>query len=98
MLKIKSIGWKLYFGIGLIMIIVFTGIALVLVINNKNYLQNEVTLQAKSFANFATNQIINNYQLYFSSGYLKFREQIIKTLELILILLEFKLLILMGTF
>jgi nitrate/nitrite-specific signal transduction histidine kinase len=82
MLKIKSIGWKLYFRIGLIMIIVFTGIALVLVINNKNYLQNEVTLQAKSFANFATNQIINNYQLYFSSGYLKFREQMIKTLEL----------------
>jgi methyl-accepting chemotaxis protein len=77
-----SIKTKLNILIGFFLIIIFIGAASILIENNKKSLTERLISQAKSFSQLSVGPIIENYELYFDSGYLKFRELTLKTLDL----------------
>ncbi|MCX6759110.1 MAG: HAMP domain-containing protein [Candidatus Nealsonbacteria bacterium] len=77
-----SIETKLNILIGFFLIVIFIGTASILIDNNKKSLTERLISQAKSFSQLSVGPIIESYELYFDSGYLKFRELTLKTLEL----------------
>ncbi len=70
----KRIEFKLDFILIVFLAIIFSGVAFILIKNNEKNSNEKIILQAKSFAQLAAKLIIENYELYFQSGYLKFRE------------------------
>ncbi|MGB9680930.1 MAG: hypothetical protein ACPLYC_01870, partial [Minisyncoccia bacterium] len=70
----KRIEFKLDFILIVFLVIIFSGVAFILIKNNEKNSNEKIILQAKNFAQLATKLIIENYELYFQSGYLKFRE------------------------
>ena len=77
-----NIETKLNILIGFFLIIIFIGAAFILIENNKKSLTERLTSQAKSFSQLSVKPIVETYELYFDSGYFKFRELILKTLDL----------------
>jgi len=78
----SSIETKLNILIGFFLIIIFIGAAFILIENNKKSLTERLISQAKSFSQLSIRPIIETYELYFDSGYFKFRELTLKTLDL----------------
>ena len=64
------------------MIVIFAGGALVLIRNNQKSLTENLISQAKSFSQLSVRPFVEAYELYFSSGYLKFKEITEKILAL----------------
>ena len=77
-----SIETKLNILIGFFLIVIFTGAAFILIENNKKSLNERLMSQAKSFSQLSIGPIIETYELYFDSGYFKFRELMLETLDL----------------
>ena len=77
-----SIETKLNILIGFFLIVIFIGAAFILIENNKKSLTERLISQAKSFSQLSVGPIIETYELYFHSGYLKFKEVMLKILEL----------------
>jgi len=77
-----NIETKLNILIGFFLIIIFTAVAFILIENNEKSLNERVMSQAKSFSQLSVGPIIETYELYFNSGYFKFRELMLETLNL----------------
>ena len=77
-----SIETKLNVLIGFFLIVIFAGAAFILIENNKKSLNERLISQAKSFSQLSIGPIIETYELYFDSGYFKFRELMLETLSL----------------
>jgi len=78
----SSIETKLNILIGFFLIIIFIGTTFIFIENNKKSLTERLISQAKTFSQLSIEPIIETYELYFDSGYFKFRELMLEILDL----------------
>lgn len=64
------------------MIVVFSIFAIVLIQNNTTVTRQNVSTQANAFAELSTKPLVEAYNLYYDSGYFKFKEVVGKILAL----------------
>lgn len=77
-----SLGRKFVIWAGLILISIFTIAAILLLNQNIRVNRNNISVGARSFSKLATRPIVENYNLYYNSGYFKFKETFQNTLGL----------------
>ena len=77
-----SLRIKLNILSGIFLVAIFAGSASILLYHSQSGLKKNLTNQAESFAQLSVKPIIQDYEMYFSSGYLKFKASIDKIISL----------------
>jgi len=69
-----SLGGKFVFWASLLLISIFTLAAIILLNQNIKITRDNLTSSIRGFSKLATRPIVENYNLYYNSGYFKFKE------------------------
>lgn len=72
--KFNSLNKKFIFIISVFLLVIFSAVGVVTIINNIYKTRQSVSNQAVAFADLSTKPLAEAYSLYFDSGYYKFKE------------------------